>query len=203
MSLFKLDCGDGTNRACRSSRFVHPLKGKPMLQKDSFFRRREEPPFRAPQPAVPSAAPAAPAAQSEAPAAARAEPHHATAKADERKEAKLIVGPDIKMKGVEVTDCDTLVVEGRIEATLDSRVIQIAEHGTFSGTVAVDTAEIHGRLEGELTVRKQLVIHATGKVSGKIRYARIKVEEGAEISGEISMLERAATATAATVPRRA
>jgi cytoskeletal protein CcmA (bactofilin family) len=60
----------------------------------------------------------------------------------------------------------------------------------FSGNVAVDTAEIHGRLEGDLTVRKQLVIHATGKVSGKIRYARIKVEEGAEIAGEISMMER-------------
>jgi cytoskeletal protein CcmA (bactofilin family) len=111
-------------------------------------------------------------------------------KADERKEAKLIVGPDIKMKGVEVTDCDTLVVEGRIEATLDSRVLQIAQNGVFSGTVAVDTAEIHGRLEGDLTVRKQLVIHATGKVSGKIRYAKIKVEEGAELAGEISMMER-------------
>jgi cytoskeletal protein CcmA (bactofilin family) len=91
---------------------------------------------------------------------------------------------------VEVTDCDTLVVEGRIEATLDSRVLQIAPNGTFCGTVAVDTAEIHGKLEGELTVRKQLVIHATGKVSGKIRYAKIKVEEGAELAGEISMMER-------------
>jgi cytoskeletal protein CcmA (bactofilin family) len=40
-------------------------------------------------------------------------------------------------------------------------------------------------------VRKQLVIHATGKVSGKIRYAKIKVEEGAELSGEIQMLDKA------------
>jgi cytoskeletal protein CcmA (bactofilin family) len=109
---------------------------------------------------------------------------------EERSEAKLIVGPDIKMKGVEITDCDTLVVEGRLEATLDSRVLEIAQSGVFQGTVAVDNAEIHGRLEGELTVRKQLVIHGTGKVSGKIRYARIKVEEGAEISGEISTLEK-------------
>jgi len=28
-------------------------------------------------------------------------------------------------------------------------------------------------------------------VAGKIRYARIKVEEGAELSGEISVLDRA------------
>ena len=41
--------------------------------------------------------------------------------------SKLIVGPDIKLKGAEITDCDTLVVEGRVEASMDSRVIQIAE----------------------------------------------------------------------------
>jgi len=162
-----------------------------MLQKDSLFRRNDSF-FRSSPPPPP-----APAA-STTPAPAAAEPRKPVVdKADERKEAKLIVGPDIKMKGVEVADCDTLVVEGRIEATLDSRVLQIAPNGIFCGTVAVDTAEIHGRLEGELTVRKHLTIHATGKVSGKIRYAKIKVEEGAELSGEISMMERGPQAVVA------
>jgi len=120
------------------------------------------------------------------------------AKLDSRKEAKLFVGPDIKMKGVEISDCDTLVVQGRMEATLDSRVLEITEHGVFQGTIAVDQAEIHGRFEGDLTVRKQLVIQGTGKVSGKIRCARIKVEEGAELAGEISMLDKAQSGTAVT-----
>jgi cytoskeletal protein CcmA (bactofilin family) len=164
-----------------------------MLQKDGLFRRREEPALR-PAPVTPSA--------NEAPAP-RAEAKPADKSGEERKEAKLIVGPDIKMKGVEVTDCDTLVVEGRMEATLDSRVIEIAPNGTFCGTVAVDSAEIHGKLEGELTVRKQLVIHGTGKVSGKIRYARIRIEEGAELSGEISMLDKAAQPATASFQRKA
>jgi len=159
-----------------------------MLQKDSLFRRSDNL-FRSPTPMPP--APSAPATQDSAklPEAAR-HPAPVADKPEERKEAKLIVGPDIKMKGVEVADCDTLVVEGRIEATIDARVLQIAPQGVFNGTVSVDTAEIHGRLEGDLTVRKQLVLHGTSKVSGKIRYARIKVEEGAELAGEISMLER-------------
>jgi len=147
-----------------------------MLQKNSFFRPPDPAPARGLMPPTPQA----PAHEAPKPAE----------KAEDRKEAKLIVGPDIKMKGVEVNDCDTLLVEGRIEATLDARVLQIAEKGVFSGTVAVDNAEIHGRLEGELTVRKQLVVHATGRVSGKLRYARIKVEEGAELAGEISVLEK-------------
>ena len=156
-----------------------------MLQKDGFFRKRDEKRddsfFR----------PATPATTTPAPAANVAVAPVTEPKADARREAKLVVGPEIKIKGVEISDCDTLVVEGRIEATLDSRVLEITEHGVFQGTIAVDNAEIHGRFEGELTVRKQLVIHATGRCSGKIRYAKIKVEEGAELAGEISMLDKA------------
>ncbi len=162
-----------------------------MLQKNSFFRAPDPAPARGLMP--PASTPPAPHQPHDVSRTAEKE------KPEDRKEAKLIVGPDIKMKGVEVTDCDTLVVEGRIEATLDSRVLQIAEKGVFSGTVAVDSAEIHGRLEGELTVRKQLVVHATGRLSGKIRYARIKVEEGAEMSGEISVLDKTQIGT---LPKR-
>ncbi|TAK80674.1 MAG: polymer-forming cytoskeletal protein [Betaproteobacteria bacterium] len=169
-----------------------------VLQKDGFFRRREENnqyrPNQTNATAPAPAANAAPVAPSETPAASRAD----TRSGDERKEAKLVVGPQIKIKGVEISDCDTLVVEGRIEATLDSRVLEITEHGVFQGTIAVDNAEVHGRFEGELTVRKQLIIHATGKVSGKIRYAKIKVEEGAELAGEISVLEKAQSTVAVT-----
>jgi len=186
-----------------------------MLHRDSLFRRRDEQGalFRRRDeggaPVTASASAAAPSApQTPAPSApavptaqAAVNPSTETARADERKEAKLIVGPDIKMKGVEITDCDTLVVEGRIEATLDARVLQIASSGVFQGTVAVDVAEIHGSVEGELTVRKQLILHATGRVSGKIRYAKIKVEEGAELSGEIGLLDSGAVARVARPQR--
>lgn len=102
--------------------------------------------------------------------------------------SKLIVGPDIKLKGAEITDCDTLIVEGRVEASMDSRVIQISERGVFAGKAGIDVAEIRGCFEGELTARKQLLICATGKVSGKIRYGKLAVEEGGEISGDIASL---------------
>ena len=99
--------------------------------------------------------------------------------------SKLIVGPNIKLKGVEITDCDTLVVEGTVEATMDSRVIQIAEQGAFHGTAEIDIAEIHGVFDGTLTVREKLVIYGTGKVSGKIRYGKVVIEEGGELTGQI------------------
>ena len=99
--------------------------------------------------------------------------------------SKLTVGPNIKLKGVEITDCDTLVVEGMVEATMDSRVMQIAECGAFKGSAEIDIAEIRGAFDGTLTVRNKLVVYATGKVTGKIRYGKLVVEEGGQLSGEI------------------
>lgn len=103
-------------------------------------------------------------------------------------DARLIVGANVKLRGAEILDCDTLVVEGRVEATMDSRVIRIAEKGSFSGKVSIDIAEVHGHFDGELTARSQLIIHATGRVSGKVRYGKLVIDEGGILSGDINML---------------
>ena len=101
--------------------------------------------------------------------------------------SKLIVGPNIKLKGVEITDCDTLVVEGRVEATMDSRVIQIAERGAFKGSAEIDIAEIRGEFDGDLTVRQKLMIYSSGRVSGKIRYGKVVIEEGGQLTGDVQV----------------
>ena len=125
-------------------------------------------------PATAAAAPTTPAANS------------APVKSGEGQgESKLTVGPNIKLKGVEITDCDTLVVEGSVEATMDSRVIQISERGSFKGSAEIDIAEIRGQFDGNLTVRQKLVIYATGKVTGRVRYGKVVIEEGGQLSGEI------------------
>ena len=135
-------------------------------------------------PGRPAPANAPAAATANAPAAA------APAKAEEGG-SKLIVGPNIKLRGVEIDNCDTLVVEGRVEATMVSRAIQVAEKGAFSGKVDVDVAEIRGDFQGEMTARTKLVIHASGRVSGKIRYGKMLVQEGGEMSGDIGALAAA------------
>ena len=164
-----------------------------MLNRDNFFKKRDDSAQRPANvnvtPALGTTAPLPDSAQ-RSPTASTTRPElpqpAERAKSDQPTGSKLIVGPDIKLKGVEITDCDTLVVEGTVEASMDSRVVQIAEHGVFKGTVSIDIAEIHGRFEGELTARNQLIIHAGGSVSGKIRYGKIKIEEGGEISGDIA-----------------
>lgn len=148
-------------------------------------------PANAPQ-ATPAIVPSAPKA---APAPSATE-EPVPVRNDEGGGSKLIVGPNIKLKGVEIHDCDTLVVEGRVEATMVSRAIQIAEAGAFSGKVDVEVAEIRGHFQGEMTARKRLVIHASGRVSGKIRYGKMLVQEGGEISGDIGAINEGAAVTA-------
>ncbi len=76
---------------------------------------------------------------------------------------KLIVGREISLSG-EITACDRLVVEGSVEANLaNCRDIDIAESGLFKGSASIDDAEIRGRFEGTLNVRRRLLIRASGR----------------------------------------
>ena len=158
-----------------------------MAVQNPFFGRREPEtlPSR-PMPAMPASGLSNMTPNT--PAVAATAPPTTNANAEvESPGSKLTVGPNIKLKGVEITDCDTLVVEGTVEATMDSRVIQITEQGAFHGSAEIDLAEIHGEFSGTLTVRKKLVIFSTGRVSGKIRYGKLVVEEGGQLSGEIAV----------------
>ena len=104
---------------------------------------------------------------------------------------KLIVGREICLTG-EISACDTLVVEGRVEAELsDSRTIEIAETGVFKGDIEINVAEINGQFEGALTARNRLVVHSKGNVKGRIRYAEIEVERGGRIEGDVQLISDA------------
>jgi cytoskeletal protein CcmA (bactofilin family) len=105
--------------------------------------------------------------------------------------SKLFIGVNIKLKGVEICDCDVLVIEGEVDATVHSKHMQIASPGTLHGTALIDVAEIHGEFAGELTARTRLVVHGTGRVSGTIRYGKLIVAEGGELSGDVKRLDNA------------
>lgn len=138
---------------------------------------REVPPAHAPTP-IEAIAPAAPA-------------RAAASSSAETAGSKLFIGVNIKLKGVEISDCDVLVIEGHVEATVHSKAMQIDKPGTLKGTALIDVAEVHGDFSGELTARTRLVVHGTGRVSGKIRYGKLIVAEGGELSGDVKRIDEA------------
>lgn len=171
-----------------------PLPLRPVLQ---ATQRPETPPTptptpttgyrpeltrRAPEPVAPMA-PRAPVAPSASSAAAQAVEQR---RVNDTK--KLIVGREIELNG-KITSCDLLIVEGKVEAALsDTRAVEIADTGIFKGTAEIEEAEISGRFDGTLSVRGRLLIRATGRVTGEVRYGQLEIECGGELSGQISVV---------------
>lgn len=101
---------------------------------------------------------------------------------------RLIVGRDISLSG-EISSCDKLIVEGRVQANVtDCHEISIAQTGTFKGNAEIDGAEVSGQFQGTLTVHDRLLIRSTGRVDGEIRYGRLEIECGGELTGQVTSM---------------
>ncbi|MFO1314682.1 MAG: polymer-forming cytoskeletal protein [Burkholderiales bacterium] len=178
----------------RRDRIGEPNEAAKPVLKPAIYEPPATAPASPPRAAEPAPAPASRSGPPPAPAAAA--PGTGKASTPDAPESRLFVGVNIKLKGVAVSDCDALVIEGHVEATVHSKALEIAKPGTLQGTAEIEVAEIHGVFEGDLTARTRLVVHGTGRVSGTIRYGKLVVAEGGEITGDLQRLD-AADATAA------
>jgi cytoskeletal protein CcmA (bactofilin family) len=155
----------------------------PLLQDPKAAEAKEppQPQARAPEPA--------PKPEAEAPAPQR--PPLPESKPEGT--GRLIVGPAIRVKG-EIGSCDTLVVQGEVEASMAGRMMEVAKGGLFKGQVELQEAAVAGRVEGKLTVKGLLRIASGGEVRGEIRYGELEIEKGGLIAGDIGLLDRPAAA---------
>src|SRR5438477_13178401 len=135
------------------------------------------------EPVSKTAAPPSPADKSPAQHETEPQSYPRSTEADVR---TLIIGPGVSVKG-EITSCNRLIVEGKIEAKLaDCPNVIIKEGGGFNGESTTENAEVQGSFDGNLVVRGRLLVQATGRLSGKIAYGDIEIERGGKIYGEIS-----------------
>lgn len=101
---------------------------------------------------------------------------------------RLTVGRGISLNG-KISFCDRLVIDGKVEAELeDCHTVEVTENGTFKGAAEITGAEISGHYDGSLTVRENLLIRSTGRVSGTVRYGKLHIEDGGEINGDVKSI---------------
>ena len=67
-----------------------------------------------------------------------------------------------------------------------ANILEIAESGTFYGTVEINEANIAGRFEGDITVKGRLTIESTGTIIGTVSYKELSMEAGATLDGSVS-----------------
>jgi cytoskeletal protein CcmA (bactofilin family) len=98
----------------------------------------------------------------------------------------LMACAGVKLKG-EIASCDTLMVEGEVEAQLKSRQLVVAQGGGFIGRAEVEDAEIAGRFEGTLHATGKLIIRRTGRLNGQVSYGQLEIEPGGELRGRVDV----------------
>jgi len=61
----------------------------------------------------------------------------------------------------------------------------VGKTGFVAGEISGESAEVSGTLEQSVTLKKKLKVMSTGRVSGRISYGSIDIDEGATIIGEL------------------
>jgi cytoskeletal protein CcmA (bactofilin family) len=98
----------------------------------------------------------------------------------------LIVTEDTVIRGVrELRNCRQLEVFGYLEGDVAAKSVLVHPNGRLFGKVQSDNAEIHGTLQGEVVVKHLIDIRSSGNVSGNIRYGKLALEVGGNLSAEV------------------
>ncbi|HEU5284639.1 MAG TPA: polymer-forming cytoskeletal protein, partial [Burkholderiales bacterium] len=98
----------------------------------------------------------------------------------------LIVTEDTVIRGVrELRNCRQLEVFGYLEGDVAAKAVLVHKNGRLFGKVKSDSAVIHGTLQGEVVVKNLIDIRSSGNVSGNIKYGKLALEQGGNLSAEV------------------
>jgi cytoskeletal protein CcmA (bactofilin family) len=75
-------------------------------------------------------------------------------------------------------------LEGKIEATGD---VDVTEAAMVKASVAGREVSVNGQVNGAVIASKKLVIQRSGSIVGDVRVARLVIQDGATLSGNVSM----------------
>lgn len=114
----------------------------------------------------------------------------------------VTIGEGVTMHGT-ITATGRATVYGAIDGELTAGDVLIGPSGRVSGRITADVVDIHGDGPAQLTAWKSLIVRATGRLSGTIHYARLEVEPGGALDGELIPLGEPDGTTMPDLPEHA
>ncbi|MGH7861276.1 MAG: bactofilin family protein [Candidatus Dormibacteraceae bacterium] len=88
---------------------------------------------------------------------------------------KLTVDGDVRIQGT---------LEGELNATGD---VTVENQATVKATIEGRNVQVRGNLSGGVVAREKLLLAGSGMVSGDVKVARLAIEDGATLNGNVSM----------------
>ncbi len=95
-----------------------------------------------------------------------------------------VISADTVLEG-EVRNCARLEVYGYVTGTVSADHVVVHRGGRLYGTVNAKTTEVLGDVQGNISIQQLFSLRSSGKASGNIRYGRLAVEDGAELSADV------------------
>lgn len=95
-----------------------------------------------------------------------------------------VIGNDLTIEGQAITiRCQgSLRVNGNIQADLHSMKLTVGEEAIISGTIAAETVDVYGRVQGAI-LGSRVVLHASAVVEGDIHSQALAIDQGASFDG--------------------
>lgn len=98
-----------------------------------------------------------------------------------------MVGLGTVIKGDMSSDGD-LRIDGKIEGNVTTKSkIAMGAAALIMGNVSARSADISGRIDGDLMINETLFLRSSAKINGQVHTSKLVVESGAEFNGNCRM----------------
>src|SRR6202521_4444168 len=88
---------------------------------------------------------------------------------------RLDIHGDLKIAGT---------VEGELKASGD---VVVESTANVQASIEGANVNVRGQVNGNVTARKRLTLGGSGKLNGEVKVARLTVEDGATLNGNVTM----------------
>ena len=75
-------------------------------------------------------------------------------------------------------------VEGELKASGD---VSVGEGSTIQASIEGANVSVRGQVNGNVTAKKRLTLGGSGHLNGDVKVARLTVEDGATLNGNVTM----------------
>lgn len=98
-----------------------------------------------------------------------------------------MIGTGTIIKGDLSSEGD-LRVDGKIEGnTVSKSKIALGPIGEIIGNVSARSADVSGKIDGDVEIAETLFLRATAKINGNIKTSKLVIESGASFNGSCYM----------------
>lgn len=99
-------------------------------------------------------------------------------------QGRAVIGSDAVIKG-KIRNGRIIEVHGYVEGEIEADQVIVHNGGRVFGTLKSSNAEVNGTVQGDISVRELFSIGSSGTVSGNVRYGRLALATGGDLSADV------------------